>query len=64
MIEFTVTGMTCGGCVRSVERAIDRVEPGIAPNVDLATGRVRIPSDKPADGFRKAIEAAGYEVAG
>lgn len=63
MIDLTVTGMTCGGCVRAVEKAVTRTDPAARVDVDLTTGKVRIDSGKPAGDFKDAIEAAGYEVA-
>ncbi|WP_181705943.1 heavy-metal-associated domain-containing protein [Chthonobacter rhizosphaerae] len=63
MIELTVTGMTCGGCVKSVEKAVKRTDETAAVTVDLASGSVTIDSSKPAEAFKSAIEAAGYEVA-
>ena len=63
MIDLKVTGMTCGGCVKAVEKAVARRDPDAKVAVDLATGAVRIDSGKPAAEFAEAIEAAGYEVA-
>ncbi len=63
MLELKVDGMTCGGCAKSVMKAVDRVEPGVVVEVDLAAKTVRIASDRPAAAFAEAIEAAGYDVA-
>lgn len=59
-----VVGMTCGGCVRSVEVALARVAGVVAVNVSLADKQVVV--DGPAlDRARlvAAIEDAGYDVA-
>lgn len=60
-----VKGMTCGGCVRSVERVLKAI-PGVsAVDVTLADGKVRVDFEgapTPVQ-FRQAIEGAGYEVA-
>ena len=42
MIELKVTGMTCGGCVNSVRRAVQRVIPDASPEIDLATGQFKL----------------------
>jgi copper chaperone len=63
MIDLKVTGMTCGGCVKAVEKAVLRRDPDAKVAVDLPTGMVRIESGKPSAEFAEAIEAAGYEVA-
>jgi copper chaperone len=65
MIELTVTGMTCGGCVNSVRRAVERVVPNSNPEIELESGRVRVNVDLPSvEGIRErmiaAIEAAGF----
>ena len=62
MIELTVTGMTCGGCAKAVEKAVHRQDASAGVAVDRGSGKVQISSDKPKDGFIEAIEAAGYEV--
>jgi copper chaperone CopZ len=62
-IALGVEGMSCGGCVVSVERALERV-PGVARvNVSLATqvATVEGAGIDPAR-LRAAIEDAGYEV--
>lgn len=63
MTEFTVNGMTCGGCVRGVTGAIQRIDPGATVNVDLASKTVSIESAAAPGVLREAIETAGFEVA-
>lgn len=46
-VNLTVSGMTCGGCVRHVESAIKRVVPAQQVTVDLATGSVSITGEFP-----------------
>jgi len=62
---FTVTGMTCHHCVRSVTSEVSEVAGVTAVRADLATGRVRVVSDQPVDprAVRVAVRQAGYEVA-
>lgn len=62
-LTLGVGGMSCGGCVLSVEKAIGRV-PGVkVVRVDLARGRAEVEGDD-LDGerIRAAVEDAGYEV--
>ena len=58
-----VKGMTCGGCVRSVERVLKAI-PGVSTvEVSLAEGKVRIDYDGvPATQLSQVIEEAGFEV--
>jgi copper chaperone len=62
---YTVTGMTCGHCVRSVTEEVGRIEGVTRVDVDLASGRVTVESEGPVDdtAFAAAVDEAGYEVA-
>lgn len=60
---YSVTGMTCEHCVRSVRaevRAIDGVE---SVAVDLASGRVTVTGAGFSDEqIRAAVDEAGYQL--
>jgi copper chaperone len=64
-MTLNVKGMTCGGCVRSVERVLKAISGVTTVDVSLEDGKVRVEYDgAPAAGqFTKAIEDAGFEVA-
>lgn len=62
-MDFKVSGMTCGGCARAVEKAVLKADPDARVSVDLEGGAVSVESARPAETFRTAIEDAGYEVA-
>ena len=62
---YTVTGMTCGHCVGSVQGEVSRI-PGVTDvQVDLETGQVTVTSDEPIDveTIRASVDEAGYELA-
>ena len=61
---FTVVGMTCDHCVRSVESEVGKLDGVESVAVDLSTGVVTVESTQPIDddAFATAIDAAGYEV--
>jgi copper chaperone len=63
---YTVTGMTCEHCVRSVTEEVSEVPGVTAVDVDLATGQVSVSSAEPVDdgAVRAAVSEAGYEVVG
>lgn len=63
MVELKVSGMTCGGCARSVTRAVQSAIPGTAVEVDLASGRVQVDGTDDAAAAARAVTDAGYEVA-
>jgi copper chaperone len=65
MTEIHVTGMTCGGCVNSVRRAVERVLPQVKSEIELGSGKLRfdVPAQDVRDSVAKvvaAIEAAGF----
>ncbi len=63
---YTVTGMTCEHCVRAVTSEVSGL-PGVSHvDVDLASGRLVVVSERPLDdhAVRAAVEEAGYELAG
>ncbi|HET6161375.1 MAG TPA: cation transporter [Dongiaceae bacterium] len=64
MIKLKVAGMTCGGCVKSIERAVAGAVPGAKVSVDLKSGEVAIDGAAAKQAIVTAIEDAGYDVVG
>lgn len=62
---YTVTGMTCNHCARSVTEEVSEITGVSDVAVDLATGAVTITSAEPVSDVdvRAAVEEAGYELA-
>ncbi|RSM87487.1 copper chaperone [Kibdelosporangium aridum] len=63
---YTVTGMTCGHCVSSVTEEVGQIDGVQDVQVDLATGKVTVSSDRDLtqDEVRAAVTEAGYQLAG
>ena len=62
---FTISGMSCGGCVNSLTRVLKSV-PGIEP-VTVEVGRAVLRFDPAlitADTIKAAVDRAGFEVIG
>lgn len=64
MMKLKVAGMTCGGCVKSVERAVAAAAPGARVSVDLKSGEVAVDGAAARQAVVSAIEDAGYDVVG
>jgi copper chaperone len=64
MLKLKVAGMTCGGCVKSVEHAVTAIAPGAKVSVDLPSGEVAIDGIAAKDAIVTAIKDAGYDVVG
>ena len=65
-IELRVEGMTCGGCVNSIQNALTGRDGVASASADLDSGIVTIEFDpavieQPA--LQAAIEDAGFDVA-
>jgi copper chaperone len=62
---YTVTGMTCGHCVSSVQKEIGGIEGVTGVAVDLASGRVEVTSQAPVsdEAIAAAVDEAGYQLA-
>jgi copper chaperone len=61
--NYTVHGMTCGGCATKVSTAVNQVPGVTAADVDLATGTLQVRGVAiDHDAVRAAITDAGYQV--
>ena len=63
--HYAVTGMTCENCRRHVTEALAGMSDARDVNVDLASGRATLRSNRElsADEVRAALEEAGYGLA-
>jgi copper chaperone len=65
-VQLGVEGMTCGGCVKSIQNALHAREGVSSATADLDAKRVTIEFDPAViqhDGLVAAIQDAGFEVA-
>ena len=58
--RFSVTGMTCQGCVKAVTRAVGNAIPGAQISVNLERGLVEIEGKADERVVVKAIADAGF----
>jgi copper chaperone CopZ len=56
--------MTCGHCVNAVSTEVGAIEGVTDVQVDLASGRVTVTSERPLDteAVRAAVDEAGYDL--
>jgi copper chaperone len=62
MMNFTVSGMTCGGCVNAVTRAVQSKDPTAIINIDLSTQHVNVNTILTIDSVKQLITDAGFPV--
>lgn len=58
-MQFLIDNMACGGCARSVTKAIHSVDPQAKVDIDLNLKRVTVQS-----AVERSAVTAGLEVAG
>lgn len=64
-VELKVDGMTCDGCVRSVERKLSKVAGVESARVDLAAGKASVEYDDArarVDEMIGAVEQIGFHA--
>jgi len=62
MLSLKVSGMTCGGCINAVTRAIQAQDPQAVVNADLATQTVNLETSLSASQASQLITDAGFPV--
>jgi copper chaperone len=60
---YRVTGMTCGGCVKTLTRALEQALPDAEVEVQLEGGLVRIRGTHALSDVSQAVEDAGFDMA-
>ena len=61
--QFSVQGMTCGHCERSVTQAVKQLDPKAEVAIDRPAGNVQVRSAQARATIAQAIAEAGYPVA-
>ena len=61
---FTVTGMSCGHCEKSVSEELGALPGVFEVSADAKSGTVTVSSEEPldVDAVRAAVDEAGYQL--
>jgi copper chaperone len=62
MLSLKVSGMTCGGCINAVTRAIQAQDPQAIVNADLSSQTVTLETTLSAAQASELITDAGFPV--
>ncbi|MFT3998820.1 MAG: heavy-metal-associated domain-containing protein [Rhizobium sp.] len=62
-MELKIENMTCGGCARSVTKAIQSVDPGATVEADPSARTVKVETTATMAALRHVLEEAGYPAA-
>jgi len=61
-MQFLIESMTCGGCARSVTKAIQSVDAAAQVTVDIPSHTVQVQTQAETAAVAAALEDAGYPV--
>ncbi|WP_127142816.1 heavy-metal-associated domain-containing protein [Pelagibacterium montanilacus] len=59
-MEFQIDNMTCGGCARSVTKAIQTIDPEAKVDIDLGAKVVRVTSSAEQATIAAELDDVGY----
>ena len=59
-MELRIEGMTCGGCAKSVTKAIQSVDPDAKIETNPAARTVKIETTATSAALHRVLEEAGY----
>ena len=60
---LTITGMSCGHCVMSVRKELEKIDGILIEDVQIGSARVSIDETGGTDqDLRRAVEEAGYAL--
>jgi copper chaperone len=62
-MQFHIENMTCGGCARSVTKAIQSVDPAAEVAADPASHKVEVKTGASRDRLVAALTEVGYAPA-
>lgn len=62
MVRFKVPAMTCGGCARSITRAIQSVDPAAKIDTNVPARLVTVETAANEESLVEVIREAGYEA--
>lgn len=62
MLTFHIPDMHCDGCIRSLTKAVQAIDPSATLTADLESHRVNVSTTAPAQSVSAAFEDAGFDV--
>ncbi len=61
-MKFTVSGMTCGGCIKAVTKAIQSADPQAQVKVDLDSQTIELETQLNSNEAQQLITDAGFPI--
>ncbi|GAB2891437.1 heavy-metal-associated domain-containing protein [Uliginosibacterium flavum] len=63
MYEFTVPGISCGGCARTITRILGELDASAQVEIDVATKHVKVETSQSRDAVVARLSDAGFDPA-
>jgi copper chaperone len=61
-MKFTVSGMTCGGCIKAITKAIQSVDDQAQFKIDLVFQTIELETQLSSDEAQQLIADAGFPI--
>ena len=61
-MKFTVSGMTCGGCIKAVTKTIQSADPQVQVQVDLGSQTIELETQLNSNEAQQLITDAGFPI--
>lgn len=62
MFEIKVQGMTCGGCVNAILKAVKAIDANATVDASIPAQVVKVQSQAELSTIKRAIEGAGFKI--
>jgi copper chaperone len=62
-MDLRIENMTCGGCARSVTKAIQSIDPAAKVETNPAERAVKVETSAPPAAILQALDEAGFAAA-
>lgn len=63
MYEFTVPGIACGGCAKTITRILTELDATAKVDIDVATKHVKVETSQSRDAVVARLAEAGFDPA-
>ncbi|MBS1211192.1 MAG: heavy-metal-associated protein [Proteobacteria bacterium] len=63
MYEFTVPGIHCGGCAKTITRILGELDGNAKVDIDVASKHVKVETSQPREAVVARLADAGFDPA-
>lgn len=63
MYEFTIPGISCGGCAKTITRILGELDAAAKVEIDVASKHVKVETSQPLEAVVARLADAGFDPA-